>query len=170
MLEGICRAGEIVWVPSGWWHLVLCTEDSVAITQNYASRATLPSVLRFLRDRPYAVSGVQPGSAASLHARFVEALRAHRPGVLEGALGDLAGDPGKEDCAAKVDAETATAPPEPPAEAAAVAHGSEAPRVSWTALLRGGVSREAAAEGGEANSGASLEASHAGFTFGFAVE
>ena len=33
MLEGMCRAGEIVWVPTGWWHLVLCTEDSVAITQ-----------------------------------------------------------------------------------------------------------------------------------------
>ena len=37
-IECICRAGEVVFVPNGWWHLVINLEESIAITQNYVSR------------------------------------------------------------------------------------------------------------------------------------
>jgi hypothetical protein len=37
-VECICRAGEVVFVPNGWWHIVINLEDSIAITQNYVSR------------------------------------------------------------------------------------------------------------------------------------
>ena len=37
-VECICRAGEVLFVPNGWWHLVVNLEDSIAITQNYVSR------------------------------------------------------------------------------------------------------------------------------------
>jgi hypothetical protein len=40
-IEGTCSAGEIAFVPSGWMHLVVNLEPSVAITQNYASRRNL---------------------------------------------------------------------------------------------------------------------------------
>ncbi|CAG8845141.1 12830_t:CDS:2, partial [Racocetra persica] len=30
-LEGICRTGEMIFVPNGWWHMVFNLEDSIAI-------------------------------------------------------------------------------------------------------------------------------------------
>ncbi len=36
-LEGTCRAGEVIFVPRGWWHIVLNVEESLAITQNFVS-------------------------------------------------------------------------------------------------------------------------------------
>ncbi|KAG9160403.1 hypothetical protein Leryth_008817 [Lithospermum erythrorhizon] len=41
-IECVCKAGEVIFVPSGWWHLVINLEDSIAITQNYVSRLLLP--------------------------------------------------------------------------------------------------------------------------------
>jgi hypothetical protein len=58
-LECVCRAGEIMFVPRGWWHCVVNLEFSVAVTQNYVSRSNLPQVLAFLRDRPDQISGLR---------------------------------------------------------------------------------------------------------------
>ncbi|OAP59861.1 hypothetical protein AYL99_04863 [Fonsecaea erecta] len=56
-LEGICREGEVLHVPSGWWHLVVNLEHAIAITQNFVPRAHVRSTIRFLRDRADQVSG-----------------------------------------------------------------------------------------------------------------
>jgi ribosomal protein L16 Arg81 hydroxylase len=45
-IEFIAEAGDLVFVPTGWWHLVLNVEDSIAITQNYVSEANLSQVHR----------------------------------------------------------------------------------------------------------------------------
>lgn len=37
-IECVCNAGEVIFVPNGWWHLVINLEDSIAITQNFVSR------------------------------------------------------------------------------------------------------------------------------------
>eukprot|EP00817_Percolomonadidae_sp_ATCC50343_P001915 CAMPEP_0117419312 /NCGR_PEP_ID=MMETSP0758-20121206/907_1 /TAXON_ID=63605 /ORGANISM="Percolomonas cosmopolitus, Strain AE-1 (ATCC 50343)" /LENGTH=257 /DNA_ID=CAMNT_0005200317 /DNA_START=739 /DNA_END=1509 /DNA_ORIENTATION=- len=40
--EVIQKAGEIIYVPSGWWHAVLNVSNTVAVTQNIVNSANLP--------------------------------------------------------------------------------------------------------------------------------
>jgi Cupin-like domain len=88
-LECTVRAGEVIFVPRGWWHAVLNLEESVAVTQNYVSAANLDHVLTFLKS-PYAnalVSGVNSEEErVTLHDRFLAALRKERPEVIEKLL------------------------------------------------------------------------------------
>ncbi|CAN0879256.1 Arginine-specific demethylase JMJ22 [Linum grandiflorum] len=78
-VECICRAGEVIFVPNGWWHLVINLEESIAITQNYVSRRNLLNVIDFLK-RPNAselVSGTR--DRVNLHDKFRNAVEAHLP-------------------------------------------------------------------------------------------
>lgn len=85
-LECTVRAGEVLFVPRGWWHAVLNLEESVAVTQNYVSAANLDYVLTFLGS-PHAdalVSGVKTEEErVTLHDRFLTALRERKPHVVE---------------------------------------------------------------------------------------
>ncbi|KAM0749124.1 Clavaminate synthase-like protein [Meredithblackwellia eburnea MCA 4105] len=104
MVEGICEAGEIFYVPSGWWHIVVNLTPAVAVTQNYVSNRELPAVLRFMRDRPEQVSGFKlakgpvdtnaaEGDAGGLgecdecvpdvFEKFVESLRRDKRDIME---------------------------------------------------------------------------------------
>jgi hypothetical protein len=48
VMEGVCGPGDVLFVPSGWWHMALNLDECVAVTQNFCSPRTLPAVLRFL--------------------------------------------------------------------------------------------------------------------------
>ncbi|KAK4239820.1 hypothetical protein C8A03DRAFT_13833 [Achaetomium macrosporum] len=87
--EGICSAGEILHVPSGWWHLVVNLEDGIALTQNFVPESHLGSVLSFLRDKASQVSGFKR-DIADPYGLFIERLREERPGLLEEGLRQLA--------------------------------------------------------------------------------
>eukprot|EP00760_Papus_ankaliazontas_P015484 PhM_4_TR16539/c0_g1_i1/m.53249 len=51
-LECIVRAGEMLFIPSGWWHQVVNLETpTIAVTQNYCSSRTLPMVVGDLKER-----------------------------------------------------------------------------------------------------------------------
>jgi len=71
-IECICRAGELMFIPNGWWHTVLNLEESIAITQNYVSGRNLRNVLNFIHDCGDQVSGYR--GTESLHSKFVRGL------------------------------------------------------------------------------------------------
>ncbi|PWA95472.1 F-box domain, cyclin-like protein [Artemisia annua] len=85
-VECVCKAGEVIFVPQGWWHLVINLEDSIAITQNFVSRRNLLNVLDFLK-RPNAstlVSGTR--DRVNLHDKFKKAIEASFPGTIDELL------------------------------------------------------------------------------------
>lgn len=87
--EGICNAGEVLHVPSGWFHLVLNLDESLALTQNFVPRAKLPDVLAFLRDKREQVSGFGEDVADRAYELFVERLGEKYPEILKEGLEKL---------------------------------------------------------------------------------
>lgn len=82
-IECVCKAGEVIFVPNGWWHLVINLEDSIAITQNFVSRRNLLNVLDFL-NKPNAnslVSGTR--DRVNLYEKFKNAIEATFPGTID---------------------------------------------------------------------------------------
>lgn len=89
-LEGICRAGELLFVPSGWWHLVVNLEAGIALTQNFItnSQKHVAQVLSFLKDKPDQVTGFSK-DITNPYELFVERLREKYPELLDDALEEV---------------------------------------------------------------------------------
>ncbi|KAI2467736.1 Clavaminate synthase-like protein [Annulohypoxylon bovei var. microspora] len=87
-LEGVCKAGEILHVPSGWWHLVVNLEAGIALTQNFVPKSHLADVLSFLKDKPDQVTGFKR-NIESPYELFEERLKIHYPDLLDEAVAEL---------------------------------------------------------------------------------
>lgn len=86
--EGICHEGEVLHVPSGWWHLVVNIEASIAITQNFVPEKHLPDVLEFLKNQPQSISGFGD-DLTDAYGLFVEKMREKHPEMLDQGMQGL---------------------------------------------------------------------------------
>ncbi|KAF9423959.1 hypothetical protein BGZ94_008115 [Podila epigama] len=73
-LEGICREGEIMFVPRGWWHAVVNLDDCIAVTQNYVGSQNLRETMEFLYLKRDQVSGVVDERREGLYEEFRDAF------------------------------------------------------------------------------------------------
>lgn len=87
-VEGVCKAGEILHVPSGWWHLVVNLEAGIALTQNFVPKSHLADVLSFLGDKPDQVTGFKK-NIEDPYELFVGRLKADYSHLLGEALDEL---------------------------------------------------------------------------------
>ena len=87
-MEGICGEGEVLHVPSGWWHLVVNLSPSSAITQNFVPEAHLAKVLDFLRNKPEQVSGFR-SDVLNPYELFKWKMQEQHPELLGKALGTM---------------------------------------------------------------------------------
>ena len=64
-LECETGPGDVMYVPRGWWHMVLNVAPlTVAVSHHFLSPAGLSNTLRLLRESPHEVSGVDRGLKA----------------------------------------------------------------------------------------------------------
>ncbi|WFD31280.1 hypothetical protein MSPP1_002314 [Malassezia sp. CBS 17886] len=91
LVDGVCHEGEVMYVPSGWWHLVVNLDESVALTQNFVSVAELPAVLAFMKHKPEQVSGFKTELAPTEPSRydaFKSLLNAYSPDLAARAIAE----------------------------------------------------------------------------------
>ena len=79
MMECVVGAGETIFVPSGWYHLVINLDFTIAVTQNYVSTSNLINVMSYLSRSPKLISGVAHDKRPHLRSTFETALRKCRP-------------------------------------------------------------------------------------------
>jgi hypothetical protein len=87
-VEGVCREGEVLHVPSGWWHLVVNLDASIAITQNFVPRNHLAGVLSFLKDKTDQISGFKK-DVVDPYRMFERCMQIEHPELLKEAIADL---------------------------------------------------------------------------------
>ena len=86
--EGICHEGEVLHVPSGWWHLVVNLDASIAITQNFVPEKHLPNVLDFLKNQPQSISGFGD-DVKDAYELFSKKMEEQHPDVLQRGMQGL---------------------------------------------------------------------------------
>jgi hypothetical protein len=83
MVECVVHEGETVFVPSGWYHLVINLDFTIAVTQNYVSTSNLETVMQYLSTSPKLISGLPHDKRPKLRGMFESILTTERPEAKE---------------------------------------------------------------------------------------
>lgn len=90
-LQAITYPGETMYVPAGWWHLVVNLEESLAMTGNFVPEKKLPEILDFLKNHSKNISGFKNGiDRTKVYEIFIKELQKAHPQVAAKALDGLA--------------------------------------------------------------------------------
>ena len=82
-IECIVNPGETMFIPAGWYHIVLNVDLAVAITQNFASPVNAVRIASWLQSRPADISGVKSDeSKAFIANNFAKIVAEHRPDLV----------------------------------------------------------------------------------------
>jgi hypothetical protein len=89
-LECTVDPGDVMFIPHGWWHMVINLEDhNIAITHNYVSRNNLGNVLKFITEKNDQVSGCRDRQDSvkpeHLYDELTKALQKEEPEALKQA-------------------------------------------------------------------------------------
>eukprot|EP01100_Stratorugosa_tubuloviscum_P011725 TRINITY_DN5310_c0_g1_i1.p1 TRINITY_DN5310_c0_g1~~TRINITY_DN5310_c0_g1_i1.p1 ORF type:complete len:553 (-),score=257.64 TRINITY_DN5310_c0_g1_i1:69-1676(-) len=79
--ECIQRAGEMIFVPGGWWHSVLNLDETVAVTHNFVTESIFPRVWNELKER--AEDEPEDDPDRILLNTWIEKLKVSRPDLLK---------------------------------------------------------------------------------------
>ena len=80
------RPGETMFIPGGWWHVVLNLDAALAVTQNFCSRANFDAVWAKTRK-----------SRPKMSVKLRQQLQAHEPQLYERSLQLDAAEPPADD-------------------------------------------------------------------------
>lgn len=97
-LVAVTFPGECMYVPLGWWHLVINIDDLVALTQNFVPALKLANALHFMKKKSNQLSGFR---ANPVRAVIDEVVKTHPDEALSKFVLELdsLNVDGDEDCA-----------------------------------------------------------------------
>jgi ribosomal protein L16 Arg81 hydroxylase len=70
-LQCVQEPGDIVFIPSGWWHQVRNEEPGIAVTENFVNATNAKAVGAYL-------AATQPPEVMTLFGQFIPELCARR--------------------------------------------------------------------------------------------
>jgi len=90
-LECTAMPGDILFVPHGWWHMVVNLDDlNIAVTHNYVSDSNLSNMMKFLFSKRDQISGCRDRSESikpeHLYDEFKSVMESRFPNWLQMAL------------------------------------------------------------------------------------
>ncbi|PRT55391.1 hypothetical protein B9G98_03011 [Wickerhamiella sorbophila] len=80
--HAVTGPGQVMYVPSGWWHAVVNLDENIAMTGNFVAEPELRKVLAFLKNKPDQISGFKL-PAEQVYHEFVGLLKEKTPEIAE---------------------------------------------------------------------------------------